>query len=443
MIIYALLIITIIELVVSYFLDHDILSPSFIFSFVFVLSELNLLTNVSFLDLTLHDITLYVIVGGIACFGVGSLLASKIFIRSRKKMVNIPRNISCASFEKYLNNKYLTFILIINIITILYVTHEVVNIAYSYGFGGTFFGAIGRYAELAKFSSYDIKISTVSTLLTAFSEAAGYLCAAIIIKCLVNKERPGFLLFLSFITSFISTFCQGSRGGIFMILTSIIIYIILYRAKHGKRHLSGKIVFRISVIMFLGLISFSFAGNIMNKTWNISFYEYLSVYLGFPILNLDIALSSGATLGPFSGFYTFGGILAKIFPLIGLELPKYGALSKFVSFNGHNLGNVYTIFAYLISDFGYCGMSIALMIIGFVSKLIHNIAKNPRESSLVSKILYGYLYCSLAFSFFSNKFCENINYYHFFVFIFIIILNKILVNSSKSKISCLTSNERQ
>lgn len=443
MIIYALLIITIFELVFFYFLDHDILSPSFIFPFVFVLSELNLLTNLNYLNFTLHTITLYVIVIGVACFGLGSLLASKISIRSQKKMASIPQNISSVSFEKYPNNKYLVFILIVNIITILYVTHEVVNIAYSYGFGGTFFGAIGRYAELMKFSSYDVKISTVSTVLTAFSEAAGYLCAAIIMKNLVNKKRSSILLVLSFITSFISTFCQGSRGGVFMIFTSIVIYIMLNRAKPGSRHLSGKLTFKIIVVMLLGLMSFSIAGNIMNKTWNISFYEYLSVYLGFPILNLDIALSSGVTLGPFSGFYTFNGILAKIFPVIGFELPKYGALSKFVSLDGHNLGNVYTIFAYLISDFSYFGMIVALMIIGFVSKLIYNISQNSSESFLVSKILYGYLYCSLAFSFFSNKFCENINFYHLFVFIFAIFLSKILVNNSKFKLLCRTSNKQQ
>lgn len=96
---------------------------------------------------------------------------------------------------------------------------------------GSILGSLSVYAEVSKFSSIDMKISTISTLLTALCEAEGYMFGYFIAYNLAHKIKTSKMMILCFITAFISTFCQGSRGGIFMILASVIEYIIVYKEK--------------------------------------------------------------------------------------------------------------------------------------------------------------------------------------------------------------------
>ena len=74
-------------------------------------------------------------------------------------------------------------------------------------------------------------------------------------------------------------------------------------------------------------------------------------------------------------------------------------------------GNIYTTFYAYIYDFGYIGVIIWPLIMGFISQRIYKKARksilNDDKRVKTSVIVYGYLFYMLAFSFFSNKFYEG------------------------------------
>lgn len=424
----TLLVLTLCELIFIYAVSNDILFPAFVFAFVFVAAELNLLTNVQNLKVSLGFDTTSIIVGGIMCFTIGSILAGK-------------RSFSLIKFKTHksrvidISKKKAIAVLAFNIFAICYILREVYNMTVERaGYSGSVLGALGIYAEVSKFQNIDMKVSIFSTLLTALCEAEGYVFGYILSSKLVNKEKISLLEMLCFLTVFLSTFCQGSRGGIWMIISSCIVYIILYRKKMGVKKIGFKLVGKVLFVFLLGLIAFQVIGVMTGKFWNVSFYEYLSVYLGDPIINLDIIVKKGIQRTPIWGYQSFGALVAKFYSMFGLAIPYYPSWGFQHSINGHNLGNVYTIFASLIADFGVWGMYCSLVIIGYVSSLIYNIARHASKTISVSVIFYGYILTNIGFSFFSNKFCENVSVYHLYVFLFVSLFAYWFTSADKVKI---------
>ena len=396
--------------------QKDIISPAFVFCIVFWISGINVLTNINVLDVRFSPTTVIVVMMGTIAFLIGTLIVSnvrfkfwKICIKGRKKTI----------YRKFLTEKLLV-LLIFNVASITYILREVYTMTVQKAFyRGNILGALSVYAEVSKFSSIDMKVSTISTLLTALCEAEGYVLGYVVVYNLVYKKKNKKLLLLCFITAFISTFCQGSRGGIFMILASVIEYIIIYREKRGSTRIGVKTIKNLFIFLCVAVVIFQLYGVISGKNWDVSVYEYLSVYLGDPLINLNTKISMGIERTKMYGICSFNPLLSNILPKLHIAIPKYTGLSQFQYSGSHNLGNVYTIFAYLIADFGYIGMIIAMFIIGMIGQIIYQFAKKSNSNEIFSRILYGYFLTCIAFSFFSNKICENVNIYHVYMFAFV------------------------
>ena len=104
--------------------------------------------------------------------------------------------------------------------------------------------------------------------------------------------------------------------------------------------------------------------------------------------------------------------------------------------NGLNTGNIYTTFYAYIYDFGYIGIIILPFIIGFVSEIIYIKAKNTNlnnEKINLSIILYSYIFYTLAFSFFSNKFFEGTCTPTFIKYVIIWLLLKYIIQKMSVK----------
>lgn len=104
-------------------------------------------------------------------------------------------------------------ILLFNCFSIIYILWEIYSLTVTKAYyQGSILGSLNVYAEVSKFSSIDMKVSTISTLLTALCEAEGYMFGYFIAYNLAHKIKTSKMMILCFITAFISTFCQGSRG---------------------------------------------------------------------------------------------------------------------------------------------------------------------------------------------------------------------------------------
>ena len=88
-------------------------------------------------------------------------------------------------------------------------------------YSGSILGVLSAYAEVSKFQSIDMSISTMGTLLAVICEAEGYTLGYIIADNWARKKNVSKVSIWCFITAFLSTFCQGSRGGVFMIIVAI------------------------------------------------------------------------------------------------------------------------------------------------------------------------------------------------------------------------------
>ena len=217
----------------------------------------------------------------------------------------------------------------------------------------------------------------------------------------------------------------------------------IYRKEKGIKIIGVKLIFKLIGVIILAIIAFQIIGTITGKMWDVSVYEYFSVYLGDPLINFDTKLSNGIERTKISGQASFGGLIKNIFGKLGIYVPKYGALGEFQYYGNHNLGNVYTIFAYLIADFGILGCLIACFIIGIIVEFIYiRTIRNKKNNDEFITILCGYIMSSVAFSFFSNKICENVTIYHIYMFLFVfIILNFLTKKGVKNSIAQINGGE--
>lgn len=416
-----------------YYIYKDVLNPAFVFSAVFLVASINLMTNIDTVGVNIHLDTILCILFGILALFVGTILINKVNIRVRSTFFD---TISVIKKKRrvQLNNCFLFLTLIFNIFSIFYILKEVYSLTIQYAYySGSVLGSLSVFAEVSKFGNIGLRVGTLSTFLSAFLEAEAFVLGYIIISSFVDKTKNNILVILCFITSFLSTFCQGSRGGIFIIITLLVIYVLLDRINRNKKHINMKLIRKGFLAVLIALVVFQITGVATGKNWDISAYEYLSVYLGFPIYNFDRALLNGIPRTKPIGLASFPGLYSNLFPKLGIDFEKYTYLSNFLSLNGHNTGNVYTIFGSLIADFGFIGATFVLMVIGSIMQLLYNKSKRNEYAISMAQILYAYFLSCIAFSFFSNKICENITMYHIFEFIFACLWSMLLTRKSRKR----------
>ena len=420
--IYILSTLCVLMLCFNYMLDKDVLNPSVAFCGVFFVASFNVITNINLLGVNLGIDTVLVVFIGMLAISIGTIIS-----RFFSHRYTIKRLLLLKKKHKFVENKFkLQLLLCFNIGSIIFILADVYWITVSrVNYSGNILKALSVYAEVSKFQNIDMKVSTLSTFLTATCEAEGYVLGYIIAKQFVKREHISTLLILCFITAFVSTFCQGSRGGLFMLIALCVNYVEIFQGQNKVSLL--KLIKPVLFFGFMVIGAFQIAGEVSGKNWNIGVYEYLSVYLGDPLINLDSALKDGIVRAPIVGMVSFDGLMKKLARTFGFSIPLY--INDFRVFrysNGHNLGNVYTIFAYLIADFGIFGTFIALIVIGAFCEYFHQKSKKSVDDVSVFGIIYGYILACVVFSFFSNKICEAITFYHFCVIVAIFAFKKYL-----------------
>ena len=155
-----------------------------------------------------------------------------------------------------------------------------------------------------------------------------------------------------------------------------------------------------------------------------SIFDYLSVYLGAEVKNLDLFLQEKNNIekNTIWGSQTFIAIIATWGKKIGFNgYHEYKLDLPFRSVNGVGLGNVYTTFYPYIYDFGYIGCIVLVAIMAILSQVCYEIIKKIRgkKNVQICVLIYGVIYSCLLLSFFSNKFFENIFSMNFIKYIVI------------------------
>ena len=393
----------------NFFINNkELTSPAVLFSFSFVV--LMIFAFINYSDLGLYSLnwrTSFVIIIGILSFMLGTLPFVKMtnrisFFFNEEKGVRINQKVSV--------NKLLIFLLFGFFILIL-------NTKY-----------LGISTENYSSILGDIRDSTVNS-------GSGVLPKYLVFSNMImlmggiffSIELPRFFIEKDYIKVFLSlvifllyiliSFSVGSRGSSLILIISLIFNSILESYKNNKlRKIKISSIIKVFLIIIVLLYLFKESAVILGQTQvaDFSFSRYILLYVGAQLKNLDMALTYQNIINSSNVFgqETFRSFVKFFSNLIGSGL--YGDYKLFLPFNYYNgisLGNVYTTFYPFLRDFGYFGVIICSMLMGVISEYLYYLAKkfnSWNDGVSIWNILLSWSSFCLLFSFFSNKFYENI-----------------------------------
>ena len=396
--------------------NYEVISPSFLFLMPFLLSLFFTSINIEKWSVDLSEKTTLVLALGLVSFVVGTMM-----IR-RKNTINIKYN----CITSYVSNTKLLIWLVIQIF-ILFSTYR----EYSILVGTTDIKIIMNSIRSETFNGNNgIIIPWYISLMTSFSLMSGLFTSLILGYSLTTNflGRHKFLVlsFFNYAISILIFLLGGSRGGMYILLVSLFISFFTFYYKKNKW--AKKIKFRYiaiaALIVFIILYEFKNFALLMGKDYvaNIESLDYLSIYLGSQIKNLDCGLSwdyESEILGK-ETFRTFVQLFSGLFG--DKKYAEYNLFLPFNYVNGYDMGNVYTTFFPFYLDFGYLGVVFLSFIMGLISQFVYNKMKTCENPINLFSVVYGFIGYTLFFSFFSDKFYEEIISVGFIRFFAIIII---------------------
>ena len=445
--IYLLLISLIILLIISFYLnDKSISAPSIIFTFGFVFQAIWASFYKVKWDLNLNIRTFLVIFIGVLEFLIVSFIVQHLVKMRRKDNALEKKKINVIKICK---NKEVVFLITGIVISLAFLYCVVLCVNGSFSSFNSIIHAISNFNDITKFSNYtEVRIPFVVNNLQVFVIASGYWFLYVIINNYIAEKKIKIIEILIVINSLICSTLSGSRTNFVMILIAGICFylIIRSRCKDTNKILNKKLIMIAACLSIVFLLLFPSFAKLLGRKLKSNSIDYLSIYCGAEIKNLDLILPQLDTMEKNNiwGSQTFYSMIGSIGQKIGFEgYKKYQLDLPFQSVNGYDLGNVYTTFYPYIYDFGYIGAVILVCIMAIISQYTYYKAKTVKESTSYSNIwilIYGNVFCCLLLSFFSNKFYENIISMNFIKYIiFWIFLNFVLIKAEGRPIRLTSS----
>ena len=147
--------------------------------------------------------------------------------------------------------------------------------------------------------------------------------------------------------------------------------------------------------------------NLLGRNVSKKPFEYVSIYCGAQVKNLDIFLQNKDSISKNNiwGSQTFIYLVKSYGEKIGFKgYEPYKLDLPFQKVGDNDLGNVYTTFYPYIYDFGYVGEFILVLIMSIISHLVYESIKIRKVDKNYNVLIlsYGIIVSSLALSFFSN-----------------------------------------
>lgn len=269
-----------------------------------------------------------------------------------------------------------------------------------------------RYASL--FGEDKISLPSLLLNLRHFSCASGYIWSYLLIYSFLQKISHNRKIYiLNIIFSVLNSIILGGRGGALQLIFAAVVqwYFLRGALKGWTSKLEIKSLLRITLLFAVIVISFQMLGTLMGRTSTKTVGHYIADYMSAEIKNLEIFLGYDSFGTDFSHCQTmiyvanfWGKLTGNMSIVHELDLP-------FRYVNGYGLGNVATAYYAYIYDKGYFGVLIYTTLMAVICQMIfQRMIRKNRSNKLLSMsiIVYSYVYFLISFSFFSNKFYENV-----------------------------------
>lgn len=403
--IYVLLMSLCVLLYIAWIIYKDIFSPAFVFGTSFVFSTVWAVIYKERWELDLGLNTFVVISGGVFLFLVSSYF-THILLKSKKKMrINIsPPRIYIERWKLYVFIAFEMFSIFITFI-------KMKNVMKGYG-GSNLSEMIFLYRSLSMNGRLAERLPGYIVLCRTLVTSGGYWFTYIVASELIIAKKIPCLESVVVLLAMISSVSLGGRNGLVNILLAFVVclYFVAVRNNKFKLNIKFKYILVGIVFVFVFMIVFQNFGSALGRTTNTSttIMDYLAKYCGAEIKNLDIFLNNTSKDLLSHNNQTFIYMVHWIGGKLG-ENTDYVLDLPYNKINGFNLGNVYTTFYPFIYDYGYLGVVVLTPVMGVLSQISYEFAKRyySKSTSVFSIVLYAYIFNSLLFSFFSNKFFEQ------------------------------------
>lgn len=409
---------------ISYiFTKKDILSLPSIFCGTFIISILFALPNLEKWNFNMGERTFGVVSLGILSFCVSFFIIYYFFVIKNKDLKYI-KDFPTVDIAR----KKIYLFLIMQVITALLVYIEISKIAALYGMTDSLADKILAYrvnyvmegdseAKLPSYIEWLYGLSYFGTYIIIYKIACDY----------YNKIKINKIYVLVIFMEIIISLLFGNRGFSInlLIYLSILYYIFYLRKSSWFINIKKTRIIKIGIVIILGLILFPTLGayiigraseDFLDEDMVMYIWDSLSVYIGAPLKLLDLYLYTDYTdvTNMPLGFATFQNIYSWI--ALKLNIVNWQVINLGLEFRVDNfafLGNVYTTFRPFMMDFGFIGVVFFSSIMGAFSAVFYYLIKYKRSLWNRSNIdyytiFYGYLFCQILFSFFANRFYNNI-----------------------------------
>ncbi|MCD7954226.1 MAG: oligosaccharide repeat unit polymerase [Lachnospiraceae bacterium] len=272
--------------------------------------------------------------------------------------------------------------------------------------------AISIYYEANKTGDL-VYSSGITNIMLILSTSGTFLLVFVMMHNIGCGCKNDILIYLNVSMGCISSLLNGTRTAFFMY--AIACAIVFLGEKNIKSKWRGNIdfntmvkiiIFIVALMVFFNIIAF-YQGRTLTT---MSVLDVFVTYLGAPLKNLELYISENHTSNSIFGGGTFYNTYTWIYEKTGVASFNVPKLNEYRFLNGKGLGNVYTIFLPLYSDFGIIGSSLVMGIIGGISQKIYDKVKNVVTCNETNfwLIVYSYVGFALLFSFFSNKYFEMV-----------------------------------
>ncbi len=394
---YWLLAVLIIELIVNLAIDKDILRPSVLFNMGFVYATFILAVNTSTWQYQISFTTFSVICMSPFLMFIGEQFGKRLNLKFRRIVIG-EYHLKAKYCTKKTENFYFVMGLILSVLLIVVRLRSIRSSFATYGQGEYLLSNYRAYGISENSSNFGLKLLEIASYGFTYYFFNRY-CYY---KALYQKSQPKYLLMLGL--CMLSCVLSSARSTMMhVVFCCTLIWLLTNRQVHKEISISSKAKRRIVYILVFGLCAFAVLGNLTGKTQIGGFFETISVYSAGGIPALDTFIQNFDGNSTF-GYYTLSG-LTRILELIGVNVTynvSYFSHGAFITIGGFTT-NIYTCFRNYLSDYGYVGTQVLMLLMGIIFGIFYRQVTNKEELKPVNYTVYSFLIFYVFFSFITER----------------------------------------
>jgi oligosaccharide repeat unit polymerase len=424
--IYVLIFMLLLVLFMAYkAMDKDLMSPAFLYTAPFCIALLCGAVYADKWSLDLHFNTFMTILVGAFLF---VLVCTIVHFSYGKRLLRISKRKDNQCIPINVESWKIGLIIIIQCISLYVVIGSMRASLAKYGISGNLALIMYYFRSYSLFSEYSVGISGLAINLRLFSIASCYIWVYVFVnnRILKRKTKNEILLIISFGLGIANSVILGARGEALQLIFAVVAVWFFIKRKYNnwKANIKFKQIIALMAGLLFMLAIFKSTGDLLGRSSVIasttSAIDEVAKYLGAEIKNLDLFLNEKHSKSIVFGEQTFSVLLAWIDARYGMGW-NIDSILTFRRINGISLGNVYTLYAPLVYDFGYVGAMIMIVAMAVLSQCLYeNVLIVKKRKAINGKIiLNSYMLFLLAFSFFGERVFSSILNFSFYKYILI------------------------